>query len=67
MDILQNNIIPKVRPIYPESVIICLVKDNNLIYKAIIVQLWLKRIKNIIVINWPVLSPDFNIIENILN
>ena len=65
LDILQNVMIPSVRSIYPEPNIIYLVEDNSPIHKAKIVQAWLKERKDIIRLDWPALSPDLNIIENI--
>ena len=54
------------RAIYLELEIIYLIKGNSPINKAKIVQSWLKETKDFIIIYWPELSLNLNIIENIL-
>ena len=55
--------LPSVRVIYPK--IIYVVEDNSPVHRAKIVKKWFEEQNDIIRIDWPAISPDLNIIENI--
>ena len=58
--------LPNVRAIYPKQEIIYVVEDNNSpVHRAKIVKKQFEEQNDIIRIDWPAISPDFNIIENI--
>ena len=65
LEILREVMLPSVRAIYPKPEIIYVVEDNSPVHRAKIVKKWFEEQNDIIRIDWPAISPDLNIIENI--
>ena len=57
--------IPSVRTIYPKPEIIYFIEDNSPVLKAKNIKKWFEKQNDIVRIDWPAISPDLNIIENI--
>ena len=65
LDILKKFLIPSVKSVYGDSSIIYLVEDNSPIHRSKIVRKWLEERLDIVRVDWPAVSPDLNIIENV--
>jgi hypothetical protein len=66
IEILEHNVIPAVRMVYPaeKMPIIRVDEDNSPVHTARIVQQWYARQPDVVRFNWPARSPDLNPIEN---
>lgn len=67
VDLLQENMVPTVRSVYPEAEVpeIYFFHDNCPIHTARIVRNWFQQKPDIKTVSWPSRSPDLNPIENL--
>ena len=65
IEILKVVMLPSIRAIYPKPEIIYFIEDNSPVLKAKNIKKWFEEQNDIVRIDWPAISPDLNIIENI--